>query len=82
MLNGASFGGGFDTRAAWSDLLQAEVLLRDVQGLEHAPFPPSHIVCSTSRYGDRDGGFRGPSSSGAHRSPGWGSDRGAHKRGR
>lgn len=77
MLSGASFGGGFDTRAAWSDLLRAEVLLRDVQGLEHAAVPPSHIVCSTRR-----NGARGPWSSGSHRSPRWGSDRGAHKRGR
>ena len=75
MLSSASFGGRFDTRAAWSDLLQAGALLRDVQSLEHAPFPPSHTVCSTRRYGGRNGGSRGPWRSGF--------DRGhTHKRGR
>jgi hypothetical protein len=83
MLNGASFGGGFNARAAWSDLLGAEVLLRDIQHLEHAPFPPSHTVCSNGRHGGGNEGFGGPGSSDPHRSPGRGSDRGhTHKRGR
>ncbi|HTU95504.1 MAG TPA: hypothetical protein VMF14_06655 [Solirubrobacteraceae bacterium] len=83
MLNGASFGGGFNSREAWSDLLQSDRLLRDIQGLQHASTPPSHPACSSASHGFGGAGFGGSRGPGSHGYDGRGWDRGySHRRGR
>jgi hypothetical protein len=46
LLNGASFADSFNARTAWSDLFEAQALLRDIRELKGSSAPPSRTVCS------------------------------------